>query len=166
MGGADVFAVERVYHDTEIALATGDIEDLGVADVEQRVAAVRFAEGNLGGKRRGPAHGEIVGDAAFFAHRERRAALEVDGAAEGVGALVGRVALDQFEALEHRAGEIVDAALARHRALRGEHRAVEGDVVERGAHAADGEAIDAVFEVERGRHAGEQDREFARAHVR
>ena len=166
MGGADVFAVERVHGDAEVAAAAGDIEDLGVADVEQRVAAVRLAQRDLIGERRCPAHGEVIVDAALVAHREGRTALEVNGAAERVRAFVGQVALDEFEALEHRAGEIVDTALSRHRALGGEHPAVERDVVQRRAHATDGETVDAVFEIECGADAGEENRELARAHVR
>ena len=125
-----------------------------------------LAERDLVGEGRGPADGEVVRHAAPLLHREGRAAAEVDRAAERIGAAVRRVALDQLEALEHRAGEVVDAALAGHRALGGEHPAVEGDVVQVRAHPAHGEAVDAVLEVEGAGHAGEQDRQLARAHIR
>src|SRR5688572_8547374 len=92
------------------------------------------------GKRR--ADGRTVVDAALFLYTERRAAFEIDRAAERVGAFVRRVAFRQLELLEHRAGEIVDPRRARHAALAREERAIDGDRVLAGSHAANGEAID------------------------
>jgi hypothetical protein len=107
-----------------------------VRDVDHRVHAVLFALRHLLGERRGHAGADAVRRTAAFAEIERRAAAQVDGAAERVGALVGRVALDEFEALEHRAAEIVQHGVASHAALAGELTAVERDAVEARAHAA------------------------------
>jgi hypothetical protein len=41
----------------------------------------------------------------FSRIESERARADVDGAAERVGALVGRVALDELELVEHRAGD-------------------------------------------------------------
>ena len=136
----DVFAVEDIQGDAEITGPAEDIEDLLVREVEHGVGAVGLAQGNLLGERRGGASAEAVGGAAFFLQTERGAALEIDRAAEGVGPFVGRVAFHELELVEHRAAEIIEHGVARHAALTGEQSAIEGDGVEAGTHAADGEA--------------------------
>ena len=61
-----------------------------------------------------------------------------------------------------RAQDPIDPALPLHRALGRKHPAVERDVVQCRAHAAHGEAVDAVLEIERGGHAGQHDGELTR----
>ena len=128
--------------------------------------AVFLAGGRLLGERRGVADAGAVGDAAAFAHRERRAALEIDGAADGAGFLVRRVALGELHLVEHGTGEVVHVGAAAERALAGEGRAVEGDGVEAGADAADGETVDEVFVGRIAGDAGEADGNLGGIHVR
>ena len=64
-----------------------------------------LAGGYLLEKRRRDSAGETVGRAALFPHAQRRAGLEINRASQRVGALVPRVALGEFERLEHRASD-------------------------------------------------------------
>ena len=157
--------VEEADVDAEVAAAAKRVEHFLVAEVGEGVDALLLAEGNLLGERRRDAGGERVGDAAFFAHGERRAALEIDGAAEGIGALVGRVALDELDLIEHRAGDVVHENRAAGAALAGEHGAIHRDGIEAGGHAADGEAGEISAGVEFAVDAGEADGDFAGVHV-
>ena len=108
-----VFRIEHVERGAEVALATQDTEDLLVREVQDRVRAMLRTHRRLLQERRSPAHGKIVGGAAVLLHRERRARLEVDRAPERVGAFVGRLALDEFDCLEHRAGDRLQFERAR-----------------------------------------------------
>ena len=160
-----VFRVENIHRSAEVVAAAEDIEDLLVRDVEDRMRAVLGAPRRLLKKRRRHAHAEIVVGAAVFAHREGRARLEVDRAAERVRALVRRLALDELETLEHRAGdrlELEGPAVAE----RGERAAVHGDVAHGGAHAANVELVVQPLVGRAAGDAGEAHHDFARAHVR
>ena len=161
-----VFGVEHVERETEVTLAAEDVEELLPADVEERMRAVFFAGGRLLGERRSVADAGAVGDAATLAHRERRAALEIDRAADGAGLLVGRVALGELHLVEHGTGEVVHVRAAGEGALAGEWRAVERDAVEAGADAADGETVDEIFVGRIAGDAGEADGHFGGIHVR
>ena len=141
-------AVEDGDRDAEVAAAAEGVEDLLVAEIGETVEAALLADGNLLGERRRDARRERVGDAALLAHGERGTALEIDGAAEGIGPLVGRVTLNQFDLIEHRAGDIIDEDRAAEAALTGHEAAVHGDGVEPRRHASDGEAGEVAAGVE------------------
>ena len=141
-----------------------DAKNLLVGEVENGVGAVLGANGGLLEKRRSPAHAHVVGGAAVFPHAEGGAGLEVDGAAQGIRAFVGRLAFDEFKAFEHgaRDGLKLEAAVG---AEAREGAAVDGDVVERRVHAADVEAVGEAFIGGAAGDAGETLDDFAGTHV-
>ena len=127
--------------------------------------AVLGAQRRLLEKRGRHPYAEVVGGAAVFLHAEGRARLEIDRAAEGIRALVGRLPLDQLHALKHCAGDRLEFK-APVGAERRERAAVHGDVIQRRIHAADVETIREAFVRRAARHAREAHHHFARAHVR
>ena len=159
-------AVEERDGDAEVAGAAERVEDLLVAEVGEAVEAALLADGNLLRERRRKSAGERVGDAALLAHRERRTALEIDRAAEGIGALVGRMTLDELHLVEHRAGDVVHEDRATEATLAGHEAAIHRDLVKAGGHAADREAAQVAACVELAIDAGQADGDLAGVHVR
>ena len=162
-----MFAVEQVHGHAEIPLAAEDIEDLLVAEVHERMRPMPVDEGDLLREGRLHAAGQIVGDAAFFLHAQRRTALQIDGAAQRIRAAIRRVPLGEFDLVEHRARVDVDLRRAAQAvvAAREEH-AVHRDGVQARTHPAHGEGGDEAGFIGHGGDAGQVDRDFARAHVR
>ena len=136
-----------------------------VAEIGETVEAALLADGNLLGERRRDTRRERVGDAALLAHGERGTALEIDGAAEGVGPLVGCVSLDELHLVEHRAGDIIDEDRAAEAALTGHEAAVHRDRIESRGHAAHVETGEIPAGVEFAVNAGQSDGDFAGVHV-
>ena len=160
-----ILAVEEIHRDTEIPLPAEHVEDFLIREIQQRIDPVRLAERHVLGERRREPGGEIVGHAALLLHTERGAALEVDRAAEGVGAFVRRVALHDLEALEHSRREVLHIEPPGHRAGKRDQAAVDGDAVEVVRHAADRDAGDVALVVEFAGGARQAHGEFAGAHV-
>ena len=153
--------VGRAEHDAEVAMSAERIEHLGVA--EARVGAERVV-----GKIVVPLRerGEIaaargIGDASALRLLQRRTGLEVELAAERIGALVGRLARDDFDLLIHRAGERMQRGRAPVATDAGRGHAVDVQArVARGL-AANADVVDEVILIGRERDAGQARHEFA-----
>ena len=130
-------AVKESDRNAEVAAAAEGIEDFLVAEVGETMEATLLAEGNLLGERRGDAGRKRVGHATLLAHREGRAALEIDRAAKGVSAFVRSMTLDKLYLVEHRPGDIVYEDRAAEAALASHQPAVHRHRVEAPRHAAD-----------------------------
>ena len=161
----DVLAVEQIHRDPQIARAAESIEDLLIGKIREWVDRVIPALLDVLVERRRPAQAKAVTKAAPLLHVQRRAGLEVHRATERISGLVGQLAFDHLQLLEHRTGEAVRLELAVEAADVGHELAVHIHAVHRRRLPPDDEAGDVTFIIELRSDAREAHGELTGGHI-